>query len=265
MIATDTVPTIVGANISLSWAKAFIKCLEAHGGVLSPAIVHICIEDAESSETSQIREIVEKQLQSLINKPAVQSVVETVAGTIFPSSVWRLSNGDRLAFYKRYESMLPFIRRKKGNRLGTYFQRMISYVNHNEEKINQLEHIIDTWHSGCHRHSALQAGIFDPRVDHSKLRRQGFPCLQQVVFYPKGSNGRDGLSVVAFYANQTLIEKAYGNYLGLYRLGLFMANEMGLELKKVVCIASALKLSDKIGKSDCLSVAKAIRAELRNA
>jgi hypothetical protein len=28
-----------------------------------------------------------------------------------------------------------------------------------------------------------------------------------VSFHPKGSNGKDGLSVVAFYANQTLVEK----------------------------------------------------------
>ena len=193
MIVTDTVPTIVGANISLAWAKAFIKCFEAPGGILSPAIVRICIKDDESvTETLEIRKIVEKQLQSVINeKPALQSVVETVAGTIFPSSVWRLSKGDRHAFYKRYESMLPFIRRKRANRRGTYFQRMISYLNHDEKTINQLEHIINTWHSGCHRHSALQAGIFDPSVDHSKLRQQGFPCLQQVVFYPNGSNGKD--------------------------------------------------------------------------
>ena len=72
----------------------------------------------------------------------------------------------------------------------------------------------------------------------------GFPCLQQVVFHTKGSNGSDGLEVVAFYANQLLFEKAYGNYLGLYRLGKFMAGEMGLRLTGVTCIASHLKISN---------------------
>jgi hypothetical protein len=89
--------------------------------------------------------------------------------------------------------------------------------------------------------------------------------LQQVVFYPNGAHGKDGLSVVAFYANQTLAEKAYGNYLGLYRLGRFMANEMGIQMKEVVCIASALKLSDSLTKSCCEPVVKAIEAVRTNA
>jgi len=36
---------------------------------------------------------------------------------------------------------------------------------------------------------------------------------------------------------QYLFERAYGNYLGLCRLGRFMAEQMGLSLVKMTCIA----------------------------
>jgi len=264
MVFEQPVPTIIGENVSYAWANAFLHCFDAPGGVLSPAVVRMSVKGACPVETPEIRQVVDSQLEAVIDKPAVQTIVETVAGTIFPESIWTLAKKDRQAFYKLYESALPHIKRKRANKRGTYFERLISFQNNGKEKINQLEHIINTWHSGNHRHSALQAGVFDPRVDHSNSRQQGFPCLQQVVFYPVGSNGEDGLSVVAFYANQTLAEKAYGNYLGLYRLGMFMAKEMGIELKEVVCIASALKLSDSIGKTSCEPVVEAIRAVLKN-
>jgi thymidylate synthase len=268
MINDQSILPITGDNISLAWANAFIKCYEAPGGVLHSAVVRINADGEKGShETPELRQIVETQLRSLLKKSASKSVVETVAGTIFPESIWKLAKGDRQKLYKEYEKMLPFARRLHANRNGMYFERLIAYPFNGGKTVNQLEHIISTFHRGNHRHSALQAGIFDPRKDHSNSRRLGFPCLQQVVFYPNGANGKGGLSVVALYANQTLVEKAYGNYLGLYRLGSFMAREMGIKMKEVVCIAAALKLCDSstITKTACRPVVNAIRAVLNNA
>lgn len=265
MSCNPSVQSIQGINLSHAWAKAFIKCYEISGGVLSPAIVHFpVVGPGDTAETSEIRTLVDSQLANPKKFIPNQSVVETVAGTIFPQSIWLLSKGDRQLFYKKYVDMLPYIQRKPSNRRGVYFQRMIAYPPANEKKepINQLEHIIATWKSGNHRHSALQAGIFDPRTDHSDAPIWGFPCLQQVAFHANGSNGKDGLTLVAFYATQTLEEKAYGNYLGLYRLGKFMAKEMGMQLKEVVCIASALKLNNNLGKARCKPLIKALKIAL---
>ena len=258
---------ILGSNLSYAWAKAFVKCYDVPGGVLSPAVVHFPAQSSDNNiENAEIRAILESQLADPSKFIPNQSVIETVAGTIFPESVWRQSEGNRQTLYEKYGAMLPFIRRKQANRRGVYFQRMIAYHSDvGKEPINQLEHIITTWRSGNHRHSALQVGIFDPRTDHSNAPLQGFPCLQQVAFYANGSNGKNGLSVVAFYATQTLEEKAYGNYLGLYRLGVFMAKEMGLQLKEVFCVASALKLNNNRGKSPCKSLVNSIRAVLISA
>lgn len=259
---------IVGSNLSFAWAHALIKCYEKNGGVLSPAIVSFpAFGQDDEVESKDIRIIIDSHLTDPKKYISNQSVVETVAGTIFPESVWRLCRGNRELLYAEYANMLQFIRRKQSNRRGVYFQRMIAYPpnTNNDKPINQLEHIIKTWLSGNHRHSALQVGIFDPRSDHSNAPLQGFPCLQQISFHANGPNGKDGISVVAFYANQTLEEKAYGNYLGLQRLGLFMAKEMGLHLKEIICIASALKLNNSCSKSRCNPLVKAIKAVLKNA
>jgi thymidylate synthase len=108
-----------------------------------------------------------------------------------------------------------------------------------------LNHVIETFRGGNHRHSALQASVFDPTRDHTNNRRRGFPCLQQVAFDASDGN----LEVTGFYALQHHVPKAYGNYLGLCWLGRFMAHQMGLRLTQVTCMASSLKLGDGCTKS----------------
>jgi thymidylate synthase len=207
MNCDQSLSPILGDNISLAWAKAFCLCYETPGGVLPTAFVKMNIsEDKSSHETPEIRRIVDNQLRSLLKETPVQNVVETVAGTIFPASIWRLAKGDRHRFFDEYKKAVPFIRRKQANRRGLYFERLIAFPGHDGKPVNQLEHIINTWKGGNHRRSALQAAIFDPSTDHSNSRQLGFPCLQQVVFYPNGANGADGLTVVAFYANQTIVD-----------------------------------------------------------
>jgi thymidylate synthase len=162
--------------------------------------------------------------------------VHTVASTIFPRSRWKPELG-RERLFERYAKMLPIIKKadSKRNRNGTYFERMTAF---GPEKINQLEHIIDTYAGGNRRRSALQAVIFDPAKDHTDQPQRGFPCLQYVSFAPFDQTK---LRVTGVYATQYLFEKAYGNYLGLYYLGHFMAHELGLELAQINCIASVAK------------------------
>jgi hypothetical protein len=258
---------IYGTNLSDAWAKAFLKCFDAPGAVLSPAAVSFPARDNVADlEILGMREMLDSHLRDPSKYPPGQSVVNTIANTIFPQSTWLLSRGDRQKFYETYIKTLPRIRKCRANMRGIYFERMIAYPSHEsgERSINQLEHVISTWQGGNHRHSALQLGIFNPTCDHTDARRQGFPCLQQVSFHPNGSNGRDGLSVVAFYANQTLEEKAYGNYLGLYRLGQFVANAMGIKIKDVTCIASALKLNNAASKGSCRELVDRLRMVIDN-
>jgi len=50
--------------------------------------------------------------------------------------------------------------------------------------------------------------------------------------------------VNAFYATQQIFNKAYGNYLGIARLGAFMAHEMNIPLQAVNIFVGIAKLGD---------------------
>ena len=247
---------IEGKNLSDAWVRTFKKCMETPRATIASAIVSFDIMEEDNSwqlETPEIRSALDSVLNKFKIVSANQSNIETVAGTIFPESVWKRSKNSREELFRIYDKMWPLIKKcRPANTHGTYFRRLTEF-----KGTNQLKCIIDAWGKDIHRHSALQAGIFDPTEDHRCTPYLGFPCLQQVVFHPKGPSGSEGMNVVAFYANQYLLDKAYGNYLGLYRLGRFMAGQMGLVLKSVTCIATNLSLNHC--KGECNPLLKALK------
>lgn len=230
-------------SLSLAWTEVFLQLMERGVAEIAPAVITITDFD-ERSLPRQIPEI--RQAIDAVNKQSYR----TVASTIFPNSLWMPEgedNAERL--YARYDRMWATIARCPANRKGVYFRRLTAYKPQHEcqeqPPVNQLAHIIETYSRRNHRHSALQAAIFDPTRDHTHNRQRGFPCLQQVAFNP--SDGQ--LEVTGFYALQHHVPKAYGNYLGLCWLGRFMARQMGLQLSQVTCIASSLKLPSGDGYS----------------
>ncbi|MEX2381194.1 MAG: hypothetical protein WD490_02330 [Opitutales bacterium] len=231
-------------NISKAWSKVFQLSLDPSVENFSPVMLTTTgVSVDRIDEDAQIRDLLN---QSLIANG--ESSVDTVANTIFPVTLWN-RNLPRNRLYERYlEYAWPRVRKCPANIRGTYFQRFIAYdldVKESvtaQETVNQLEHVIETWNTRKnHRKSALQLSVFDPTRDHKHNRQLGFPCLHQVAFTPLGANGKDGLAVTGFYATQTLFEKAYGNYLGLCRLGQFVAHELDLPFVRMTCIAALLK------------------------
>lgn len=160
---------------------------------------------------------------------------------IFPHSMWNSNDkDDARTLFARFDRAWPRTKRCSQNRRGSYFRRLTAFRPVGPSKaVNQLEHIAKTYRRGNHRRSALQAAIFDPALDHTHSRRLGFPCLHQIAFTPVGDAA---LAMTGFYATQYLFDRAYGNYLGLCRLGRFMARQMGLQLSRLSCIASVAQL-----------------------
>ena len=247
---------IVEDNISVAWGKAFLKVF--HACEITPLVVEInSLDNPEPPEIPSIR----NALDAALAKDGKGLNCHQVANTIFPISLWN-SKADRYALYERYMKIFPRITKHRSNQNGVYFQRFISFGHDDNMQggVNQLDHVIQTWNGGNHRRSALQAAVFDPLVDHTNQRQRGFPCLQQVAFARLGS---DGLTTTGFYATQYIFERAYGNYLGLCRLGQFMAHEMGLRLDKVTCIATPAVLSNpKKRKADLKGLAQQVKAAL---
>lgn len=227
------------SNLSVAWARAFLQGMQRGVKDLSPLVV--TVEGLALSEDKAIYDRLVSHVSSLQAKHPKLQLPHSVANTIFPQSLWNPECPDAAArLFERFERAWPRIKRHKQNRRGSYFRRMTAFRPLAGKKpINQLAHIIATYRSGNHRRSALQATIFDPALDHVNSQQLGFPCLHQVAFTPSGN---DGLAVTGFYATQYLFDRAYGNYLGLCRLGHFMARELGRTLTRMTCVASVAQL-----------------------
>jgi hypothetical protein len=242
-------------NLSVAWAEVFLKLMDGSVKELTDVIVTVTDFDQQGVPKEIIA--IRRRLDQELNVQSEQNC-HTVANTIFPQNQWNPAAKDGAKrLYERYMRIWPSIARCRANRRGVYFQRLIAYApkDYTGEPVNQLQHVIDTYHRRNHRRSALQAVVFDPTRDHSHSQRQGFPCLQQVGFTPID---RKGLRITGLYPMQYVFERAYGNYLGLCHLGRFMAAQMGLSLVEVKCIATFMSRGDR-SKASLQRLAKDVR------
>jgi len=225
-------------DLSVAWGRALQLVTQpgrSEVGSLTVAVTGFA-EDGAVLERPAIR----RSLDVVLRGRRKQSV-ETVANTIFPSALWNPA-ASRQQLFDRYLRIAPKLRRLRANTHGTYFERMIS--GGPTGQANQLDFAISTYTGrGGVRRSVLQVGIFNPGLDHSAAALRGFPCLQHVTFAPIDG----GLHVNAFYATQYMIERAYGNYLGLCRLGQFVAREMAIPLARLTCLVGIAERDGTVG------------------
>jgi hypothetical protein len=215
---------VESASLSDAWIGA-MRLLIDHREVVPLIVSTTGFENDLPVEDLRIREAIDRELLR-----GGQQSCHTVANTIFPDSLWNPSH-PRSELFERYKRIFPKLVHANGqNRFGTYFQRLTSGGPTANE--NQLDFALETFsgRSGVRR-STLQLAVFDPARDHSAAARRGFPCLQHVTFSPSS----EGLSINGFYAMQYMMERAYGNYLGLCRLGRFVAHELERPLVRMTC------------------------------
>lgn len=242
------------ANLSVAWGRTLLHALERGREELAPMVVVIDgFEDGFPEESPVIRAAVDDALDRLDKRS-----VTTTANTIFPDGMWMRSD-DRDDLYGRYQKILPRLHRMPGNSYGTYFERLTSWgASAESDPVNQLENVIAAYESGIKRRTALQASVFDPRRDLTRQPLRGFPCLEHVTFGPiRGAN----LEVTGFYATQYIVDRAYGNCVGLAELGRFVAGELGLQLTKVTCVASVGQLG--VTKSSVADLAAVVTEEIQ--
>ena len=239
-------------DLSIAWGLALQRSRQPVIRDLIPLTVSITGFSAQGvvSENNAIRAQLDLTLKSL-GKQSVHSV----ANTIFPHALWNQTR-PRSELYSRYHAILPQLRSASSkNRHGLYFERMLSGGPVGAE--NQLEFAIAAYTArpGVRR-SMLQVSVFQPTRDHSTAAMRGFPCLQHLTFAP----APEGLCVNAFYATQYLVERAYGNYLGICRLGQFVAHEIRVPLARVTCFTGIAEFDAT--KAAITDVSKVIAAAL---
>ena len=228
-------------SISHLWLNIFESMLKRPARYSPLVTTYLC----EGHEVANEDDYIKSNLDVLL-KEKMGIGCDSNSNTIFPSSLWN-PRASRNKLYERYLKSWPNIKRGNGGK-DTYFMRMIAYGNNktsNQEfgessSVNQLDHVIKTYLTGNHRPTALQISIFDPNKDHSNSRQKGFPCMQQLAFVV--TNQKD-LHINAFYGHQYVVDRLYGNLLGLFKLGRFVAHELDLSLSKINCIASIGTLS----------------------
>ena len=261
MISDKAMPyTIERTNVSLAWGEVLLRLLNPGTTAISPLILSISDFSADGivDETLSIRQ----GLEDLLKAHDVETDIETVAFTIFPEEYWKLANKNRKEFFALYVEAFQRMQdwNPRNNKRGSYFQRLIDFDGDGRGP-DQLEWIISEFNRRPgQRTSQFQATTYDPRRDHSPTALLEFPCLQQVSFVPL----HDGTLVMnAFYATQQILRKGYGNYLGLCRLGAFMAQEMNLRFNRLNVFVGVAQF-DTVGKTDgdLLTLANTVKAEI---
>ncbi|MBT1158474.1 thymidylate synthase [Aminobacter anthyllidis] len=242
----SSTPRLIDAdNLSVGWATIVQELMRPGTRSISPLIFSLTGFGAngDPQENHAIRNGLDQMLGDIGKRDC-----ENVAFTIFPQKHYLLSGGNREEFFDLYREAFPRIQElnPRNNRRGSYFQRLVDYEGGNNG-LNQLDWILKEYERNPHgRRSKWQATTFDPYRDYSSTAQLEFPCLQQVSFT---FSDDDGLIVNAFYATQQIIRKAYGNYLGLSRLGKFMAHEMHLKLERLNVFVGVAQ-ADEAKRSD---------------
>ncbi|GAB1644179.1 hypothetical protein [Krasilnikovia sp. MM14-A1259] len=188
--------------------------------------------------------------------------VDTVANTIFPASFAR-SSRDHAELVERYMRIYPLLtKRYNKNSKGTYFGRMINYPSApkpgkpasggpRDQISDVIRRITVELNGGIPKQARYEVGlglpddavnvhVFVPGTDTSAM---AFPCLSHCSFQLDGE-GR--VHLLAHYRYQYLVERGYGNYLGLGGLLTYVAKNTGLEAGQLTVVAGLAQLEPPI-------------------
>lgn len=256
-------PPVRAADVSTAWLEA-VRGLDALAPRRAALHTMITIEDP-AAEDREIRADADRLLKELELAP-----IETVANTIFPAKL-AVASGSHEELVRRYRAIYPELRsRCHANARGTYFGRLVAYRSAaHPDDYDQLGEIIrrlSLEHARANAKTALyeatvcEAGepedgpeeefaahesalIFTPGRD--KLPVGGFPCLSHCSF----QLDRDArLHLLAHYRSHYLIERGYGNYLGLGRLQAYLCEQTGLGLGTLTVVAGYAQIETRTTK-----------------
>lgn len=239
-------------TIDLAWAAALARVNQAKGGAVGNLVLTVAGADVADSATVRAR--VDQALADAGAWP-----VNTVANTLFPmalynpppyswskalskSQVAELDEAAR-ALFESYESMLPHIKKYRGNASGTYFSRMITWPGREAGGVNQLAARIEYLRGKRNHHASdiaiggegeipIEQNIAFGLQEYAATdrRQQAFPCLVHINL--SAVNGT--LSLTALYRNWFMISRGYGNLVGLERVLSFLAQQSGLKVGEIV-------------------------------
>ncbi|MET8152059.1 hypothetical protein ACIBSW_40465 [Actinoplanes sp. NPDC049668] len=245
---------VEAANISTAWLKAARKLDAPPKRKAIHSVVRIAdpVSEDPAVRAAMDQVLAEQNLQS----------VDTVANTIFPAAFAR-SSRDHAELVERYMKIYPLLTtRYSKNNKGTYFARMISYPSApNPRKRgsggpwDQISEVIRTikveLNGGIPKGARYEIGlglpddarnvqVFVPGTDTSAM---AFPCLSHCSFQQEGE---EYVHLLAHYRYQYLVERGYGNFLGLGGLLAYVAGKTGLKVGQLTVVAGMAQLEPPV-------------------
>jgi hypothetical protein len=255
---------VVADNLSQAWLET-TKDVLAQGGNAVHTLTRI---SSPLTEDAEIR----KGYDALLCDLHMQTA-ETVAHTIFPSGPAAESDSPE-GLVARYIDSYPTLRRFGANKKGTYFGRIVAYPSPTGDLdqltplIRKLKAELETpgpmsarYEVGIESAHADDADAPDGETDgaevavpifapHKDTSRRAFPCLSMLSFQLDAGQ----VHLLAQYRYEYLVEKGYGNYLGLARLLEYVTEAVSLApgqltvtAGRIKADASARALADHLG------------------
>jgi hypothetical protein len=257
-------------TVSGAWLGAVRTALNSPGYRLFHLVTRI---EQPIAEDAAVRQVADGLLAELKLPP-----IETVANTIFPSGLAAISkNWEHLS--RRYRKAYPTLKRWRANRPGTYFGRLVAYpaagheIDQVGELIRKLRVELGTAGPKAARYelslvapgealpapSSASTGVAsDADGNHADALSQplpiqcpgedvaamAFPCLTYCSFQLDGSL----LHAVAHYRSQYLVQRAYGNYLGLGRLLRYVSEQTELEMGELMVIGAYVQIDPGVSR-----------------
>lgn len=214
-----------GRSVGDAW-RAAAQAVLAVGG----STFHLVVRIGADADDPAVEARVDELLLHQGNAP-----IRTVANTIFPEQLGR-RYPEPHDLSSSYLALYPRLRRFPANRYGTYFGRLVDHPGGGEHA-NQLVDVVKKLRaelaSSTNRSSRYECAIYNPAKDAGKTG--SFPCLSNVAFHLDSHGGR--LHVLATYRNQYLVQRAYGNYLGLTGLRDYVAQATDLQPGELLVVA----------------------------
>jgi hypothetical protein len=238
--------SVEASNVSIAWLAAAQRL----DGEPKRKAIHTVTRIVDPvAETPAVR----AAMDELLADKDLQCV-DTVANTIFPEAIAR-SSCDHAELVDRYVRMYPLLQKRYlDNRRGTYFGRLIQYPTATEpfDQVGAvISRIIIERNGGNPKHArfegtltvpddAMNVPVYVPGQDNSPM---GFPCLSHCSFQTD-TEGR--VHLLATYRYQYLVQKGYGNYLGLGRLLAHVARQTELRVGHLTVVAGQACLESPI-------------------
>ncbi len=231
---------IVAANLSEGWLDA----VRAVAPMPKGKGIHLLIRILDpAAEDPAIRAAAQGLIDDY-NASHTRSelpAIETTRNTIFPAA-WarRHPDPEDLAAYYRARYTKNGLLGFPNNGRGTYFGRIVAYPRGDEEEsADQLSDTIRKLKAElaypAGKSSRYEINIYNERKDRNPL---SFPCLAHLSVHLH----EDRLHMQAVYRNESLIARAYGNYLGLGELQAYIADQAEVEVGELLMTIGHVEL-----------------------